>query len=70
MNLSIRPLEAKEIPLIVDYFYQCREEDLERMGATPEKLPAPNKWVEDIEHQINLPDQEKKLFYLLWCIDD
>ena len=70
MNLSIRPLEAKEIPLIVDYFYQCSEEDLKRMGATPEKLPAPNKWVEDIERQINLPDQEKKLFYLLWCIND
>ena len=70
MNLSIRPLEAKEIPLIVDYFYQCSEEDLKRMGVTPKKLPAKNKWVEDIERQINLPDQEKKLFYLLWCIND
>ena len=70
MNLSIRPPEAKEIPLIVDYFYQCSEEDLKRLGVTPEKLPVPNKWVEDIERQINLPDQEKKLFYLLWCIED
>ena len=70
MNLSVRPLEAKEVPLVVDYFYQCNQADLKRMGANQEKLPAKIKWVENIQRQMALADQEKELFYLLWCIED
>lgn len=70
MNLSVRPLQAKEVPLVVNYFYQCSQADLKRMGATPEKLPAKIKWVENIQRQIALPDTKKELFYLLWCIDN
>ena len=70
MNLSVRPLEAKEVPLVVDYFYQCSLTDLKRMGVAPEKLPAKIKWVENIQYQMALPDKEKELFYLLWCKDN
>ena len=70
MNLSVGPLEAKEVPLVVDYFYQCSLTDLKRMGVAPEKLPAKIKWVENIQFQMALPDKEKELFYLLWCKDN
>ena len=70
MNLNVRPPKAEEIHLIVDYFYQCNSADLKHIGAIPEKLLPPEKWVENIQHQVALPDKEKELFYLLWCIDE
>ena len=70
MNLNIRPPKAEEIHWIVDYFHQCSSADLKRMGINLEQLPNPKKWVESIQYQMALPDKEKKLFYLLWCIEE
>ena len=36
------------------------------MGANPNKLPNKLEWTQTIKNEIDLPLEEKKLFYLLW----
>lgn len=64
--MQVRPLTKEDIPLIVSYFFSATPEFLRGMGANPDKLPNKLEWTQTIEKEIDLPLEEKKLFYLLW----
>ena len=64
--MQVRPLTKEEIPLIVSYFFSATPGFLRGMGANPDKLPNKLEWTQTIEKEIDLPLEEKKLFYLLW----
>ena len=64
--MHVRPLRKEEIPLIVSYFFSASPEFLKGMEADPNKLPNKQEWAQSIENEIDLPVEEKKLFYLLW----
>ena len=64
--MQVRPLTKEEIPLIVSYFFSATPGFLRGMGANPDKLPNKLEWSQTIEKEIDLPLEEKKLFYLLW----
>ena len=70
MRLTVRPLNIDEVPLIVNYFHHANEADLIQMGAAAELLPTPEEWTKKLELQLKLPDREKELFYLLWCVNE
>ena len=64
--IQVRPLKKEETPLIVSYFFSATPEFLRGMGANPNKLPNKLEWTQTIKNEIDLPLEEKKLFYLLW----
>lgn len=60
--MQVRPLTKEEMLLIVSYFFSATAIFLKGMGANPDKLPNELKRTQ----KIDLPLEEKKLFYFLW----
>ncbi len=69
-QLRIRELNRDDIPLVVDYFLKADLEHLIRMGVDVDKLPDRETWMNQIENELNKPYAEKKLYYLIWLIDN
>ena len=68
--MKVRPLTKEEIHLIISYFHSATPDFLRGMGADPNKLPNKTEWTQTIEKEIDLPLEEKKLFYLFWIQDN
>ena len=65
-NLTIRPVEVKDISLIVDYFHNADPVLLEAMGVDRGKIPSKSPWTESMRAQILLPYNKKsEMIYIL-----
>lgn len=69
MNLTIRPLEHKDIPLISNYWLHSSDQHLIGMGVDLDKLPTKEEFQSMLTHQLTLPDYEKQSYALIWEID-
>lgn len=69
-QVSIRELNSDDIPLVVDYFLEADIEHLINMGVDIDKLPDRETWIKQIQNELNKPNEEKKLYYLIWMIDN
>lgn len=68
-KLEIREMQAREAPLIVNYFHSSPPEYLLGMGADPAKLPEAEEWIRTIQWQCNTPFSRKDRYYLLWLLN-
>jgi [ribosomal protein S5]-alanine N-acetyltransferase len=69
-TLSIRKQRLEDIPLIVDYFLNASDEHLANMGVDRPKLFERAHWIKLLHENYDLEDKHKKLFYVIWQIDD
>lgn len=65
-TISIRPLEKKDIPYIVDYFLNADEQFLKGMGVNPSKLPSRMDWIKRLCQEMQAPLNTKKFYYVIW----
>lgn len=69
INLSVRQQELSDIDNIVDYFLKSKPEFLTGMGVDLGKLPSRYDWIQLLTSNFNLPNKEKKFYYLIWILD-
>jgi hypothetical protein len=68
-TLSIRPMQAADVSLMVQYWMNCTDEDLSRMGADKTKLPSTEAFSLVLHEICKTPQSDAKSFYLIWLID-
>jgi RimJ/RimL family protein N-acetyltransferase len=62
----VKEHEYEDTVSIVTYFLECSEDDYDRMGVDPGRLPPPDEWIDSIEQNRALPFEKKNVFYLIW----
>lgn len=69
-NLSVSPMKENEIQYMVDYWFNCSNADLERMGVDKAKLSSKEKFHNDILASFKHPIEDCKSFYMIWYINN
>jgi RimJ/RimL family protein N-acetyltransferase len=68
--LSVRELQAPDIPLITQYWLSAGAETLRAMGADIAKLPSREEWHKLLSAQLSQPYSEKQAYAIIWLVDD
>ena len=68
-NLSVRPLTAADIRLVVDYWCDMPNENLLRMGAERDYIPSREEFTANLLHQLTTTDRNATSFVLMWLAD-
>jgi len=68
-NLSVREIEHKDIPSIIQYWLSSTKEHHETMGVDVTKIPAEEEWRQMLEKQIQQPYKEKKSYCIIWQLN-
>jgi RimJ/RimL family protein N-acetyltransferase len=69
-NLSVREMQASDIPLIIQYWMESTPAHLEGMGVDLAKMPTKAFWEEMLHAQLAQSMQEKKSYCIIWLQDD
>ena len=68
-SLSVRELQAQDIPSIADYWLHADADYMKGMGVDLAKLPSREEWEAMLTEQINTPLLEKKSYCIIWELD-
>jgi len=68
-SLTIRPLKAADVDLVLSYWAAATPADLERMGVDPTKLPGPDQMRAGLLKLLETPETQTPAFYMLWLVD-
>lgn len=69
-EISIRPMQKEDVPFITKYFYECNDDDLDRMGVDKSKLISKDEYNRSLLQICNTPIETTTSFYLIWLIDN
>ena len=69
MNLSVREIQEKDIPLITNYWLNADETFMKGMGVDLSKMPTQEQWKAMLAEQINTSYHEKKSYCIIWELD-
>ncbi len=69
MHLSVREMQASDIPLIAGYWTSATAEHLLGMGADPARMLLAHEWHELLTTQLHTPLEQKQSWCLIWEID-
>jgi RimJ/RimL family protein N-acetyltransferase len=69
-HLSVRELQAKDIPLIADYWLNSEPDFLVGMGVDLAKVPSREELSTMLTHQLSLPISERMSYALIWLEND
>lgn len=69
-QLTVRKMEAKELSLVTEYFYESNDEFLESLGTTRSTLPSSQEWEALVEEDMKKPLKDRTALYVLWLLND
>ncbi|MEO9806310.1 MAG: GNAT family protein [Reichenbachiella sp.] len=69
MITAIREMLPADVERVVDYFVQATQDFLRGMGADKSKLPERANWIERIKHELDIPFDQKEIYYVIWQVD-
>lgn len=69
-ELSIRPLEVKDIPLIADYWLKSNPDFLVGMGVDLSKLPSREGLINGLTAQLAKPIEQRQTYALIWALNN
>lgn len=69
MKAEIREFVKSDIEKIVDYFIDAESNFLKGMGADKSKMPKREKWIQNLQSELEKPYQEKEYYYIIWLLD-
>ena len=69
MTTSIREMKPTDASQVVDYFVNAEADYLTGMGASKDKLPPREQWTAAIQKELDKPNEEKQLYYVIWEVD-
>ena len=67
--LSVRELEAADLPNIIDYWTSASAEHLGGMGVDVSKMPSVGQWNEMLADQLAQPYELKESYCLIWELE-
>ena len=68
-NLSIRELQATDIPLLTNYWLNADEDYMRSMGVDLNKMPSREQWEQMLTTQLAQDYSEKQAFAIIWELD-
>lgn len=68
-EFSIRPMEQKDLPLILNYWASASRTDLDRMGVDPAKMMSPTEFGKRLQEMLKVPQESAQSFVVMWLID-
>jgi RimJ/RimL family protein N-acetyltransferase len=69
LQLSVREIQASDIPLITQYWMGAEPDFLLAMGVDLAKMPMEHEWQDMLNEQLNTPHPHKKSWCMIWLID-
>lgn len=69
MDVSVRELEFKDIPLVSNYWNSASDTQLTHMGVDISKMPAIEDFEKMLAAQLALPYSAKRAYALIWEAD-
>ena len=63
-------MKKSDAELIVNYFVNSDHNYLKAMGADKTKLPNKEDWVAQLKKELEKPNNEKEIYYVIWLIND
>jgi hypothetical protein len=69
-TLSVRPLKEADIPFLIEYWFNCSDEDYIRMGVDKSKLMSKKDCENYFLNICNTPIEQAHSFYLIWLINN
>lgn len=69
MRVEVREFIKPDIEKIVDYFIHAESHFLKGMGADKSKLPEREKWIQNLESELEKPNIKKGYYYIIWLLD-
>jgi len=67
--LSVRPLRASDLDLLIHYWMSAEPAFLWGMGVDLDKMPTREQWVDMLSRQLTQSFEEKQSYCLIWQID-
>ena len=68
-QLSVRPLEERDIAPLTKYWLTAEPSFLTGMGVDLAKMPKEEEWVSMLSEQLRTPIEEKKSYCIIWEVD-
>ena len=69
MRAEVREFTKSDIEKIVDYFIRAEAHFLKGMGADKSKLPEREKWIQNLESELEKSNVERGYYYMIWLLD-
>jgi RimJ/RimL family protein N-acetyltransferase len=69
MELSVRPLAAKDFDGFINYWLGLSQAEIERLGVAFDRLPSSARMRSDLEAMLVAPNDGVRSFVLAWCIN-
>jgi [ribosomal protein S5]-alanine N-acetyltransferase len=69
MDLSVRPLAAKDFDSFINYWLGLSQAEIERLGVAIDRLPSAARMRSDLEAMLAAPYDGVRSFVLAWCIN-
>ena len=68
-HLSVREIQASDIPLIIRYWLTAEPDFLLGMGVDLDKMPQEHEWQETLTEQLTTAHPHKRSWCMVWLID-
>ncbi len=65
----VRPMEADEVGIRIDYFHDASDEYLTKLGVDRALLPSREAWRASTEEDLGRPPAERDSYRLIWELD-
>lgn len=69
-QLSVREIQASDIPLIARYWMNAEPDFLVAMGVDLDKMPQEHEWYQMLHKQLNTPHPHKQSWCMIWLINN
>src|SRR5690349_10993319 len=66
---TVREMEARDIPVLVNYWMSADERFLRGMGVDTAKMPSADEFSDRLHSQIRLPLEKRISYCLIWELD-
>ena len=67
--LSVRPLQASDLDLLIQYWMNAEPAFLQGMGVDLDKMPTREQWLDMLSRQLTQSYQEKQSYAVIWEAD-
>src|SRR4051812_34890911 len=69
-KLSVREMQATDIPSIIHYWIAAENSFLQSMGVDINKMPSEQEWMSMLSAQLDEPYEKKKSYCMIWLVND
>jgi [ribosomal protein S5]-alanine N-acetyltransferase len=69
MELTVRPLAARDFDGFINYWRGLSPEEIETMGVAIDRMPSATRMGSDLKRMLTARDNDVRAFVLAWCVN-